>query len=566
MEEKNSRHNASEPMRVNSPCESLNPMDEPNFCPSPSASLETRDPADNGVGVTESEKKEPEDTTITYTKEENNDGDAEEPPYTIFRNWERYSITGIASFLAFYSSISVPIYLPALTDLERDFNVSTEKINLSIVTYTICQGLAPAFWSPLADRIGRRPVYIACLIVYIGACVGLALAPNYGVLLGMRALQAIGMATTVAIGGGVVGDLTLRKDRGSFIGIFSGFTLVGSAVGPLIGGGLVASFNWRAIFWFLVIAAGVTFVFVIIILPETGRFIVGNGQVKPRHFLNQAPSMILRNKVIPCQKQIPYEQGAEFALLVPPKKSSILRTFQIVLYKDVALALIPIGLHYTLWFMIITSQSTLLVSEYNFSAIHVGISYLANGAGSLFGSLGSGRIMTYLYERRSRKYKEKWAEQYGPDVPPKMSDFDIQSARLAPAQYVSAIILASSIIFGWTIQYGVHWIVPIIMTFFVSACSVFYINIGQCLMVDLFPEEGSTSSAALNVVRCLLCSVGLAVVDKMIVSLGAGGTFTLMSGIVFLSWGCIFLEMKHGQRWDHERRAKMGDSEEEKYI
>lgn len=65
--------------------------------------------------------------------------------------------------------------------------------------------------------------------------------------------------------------------------------------------------------------------------------------------------------------------------------------------------------------------------------------------------------------------------------------------------------------------------------------SVFHINLGQCLMVALFPEESLTASAVLNVVRCRLCAVGLAVLDRMIESLDAGGTFTLFSGIISLT-------------------------------
>lgn len=507
----------------------------------------------------EDEDEQEQEVVEEVEKGNNNNNNATgdgKPVYTIFRNWERYAITGIASFMSLYSSISVPIYLPALTDIEHEFHVTTEQINLTVVTYSIFQGLAPAIWSPAADHIGRRPVYIICVIVYICACVGLALAPSYGVLLGMRALQAAGMATTVALGAGVVGDLTTRADRGSFMGIFSGFTLVGSAVGPLIGAGLTSSFDWRAIFWFLVIAAGASFVLLVLILPETARFIVGNGLVKPQHPWNQAPSMILRGKLIPSQKQIPFEQGAQFALLVPPKKTSILRTFRIVCYKDVALTLAPIGLHYTLWFMIITAQSTLLQSEYNFTVLQVGISYLANGIGSILGSLVSGRIMNKLYQKDVRKFKQSWLEEHGPDIPPNMHEFDIQKARLKPAQVVSILVLGTSIIFGWTIEYKVHWIVPILMTFFISWGCVFYINLGTCLMVDLFPEEGSSASAALNVVRCLLCAAGLAAVDRMTDSLGTGGAFTLMSGLVFLSWICIFLEMKNGHRWDRERRAR----------
>ena len=481
------------------------------------------------------------------------------PPYTVFYQWERYFLVGFASYLAVFSSISVPIYLPALPDIETEFNITTEKINLTVVTYTIFQGLGPAFWCPISDRFGRRIVYMCCTIVYIAACVGLALAPSYGALLGLRALQAAGMAATVAIGSGVIGDITTRQERGGFVGIFSGFTLVGSAVGPIIGGALTSSFGtWRSIFWFLVIACGVSFVLLIVAYPETARFIVGNGSIKPRWFFAQSPIMILRGMFNSAMKQKTYstrEEAKEKGLLADTVKVSMISTFRIVCYKDVAMVLIPIGLHYTAWFMVITAQSTLLKEEYNFSVMNVGVSYLANGAGSLIGSLVSGRILDAIYKIHANRYKAEWEENY-PGTPVNMEEFDIQQARLSPAKYISTLVIATIITFGWTIQYHVHYMVPIIMTGLISFGSVFFISIGQCLLIDLFPGEGSTASAGLNVVRCLLCAIGLAVVDRMIKSLGCGGTFTLMAGILVLSWSCIFIEQKKGQKWDKERRDK----------
>lgn len=246
------------------------------------------------------------------------DSGALKEPFTIFSSGEKYALTLVASFLALFSSISVPIYLPVLTELEHVFHVTTEQINLTIVTYSIFQGVSPAFWGPLADNYGRRTIYPLCVIIYIGANIGLALASNYGMLLGFRCLQAAGMAAAVALGAGLVGDITQRKDRGTFVGIFSGLTLVGNALGPLIGAGLADAWGWRAIFWFLVISAGAALVILLLVLPETNRSFVGNGSVKPKFKWSLAPSMILlyKNKLIDYDVAVKEKRG----LLAPKKK------------------------------------------------------------------------------------------------------------------------------------------------------------------------------------------------------------------------------------------------------
>ena len=64
----------------------------------------------------------------------------------------------------------------------------------------IFQALAPSFWGPLSDLVGRRPVYVGTLIVFVGICIGLALAHSYAALLILRMLQAFGASSAIALG------------------------------------------------------------------------------------------------------------------------------------------------------------------------------------------------------------------------------------------------------------------------------------------------------------------------------------------------------------------------------
>lgn len=82
---------------------------------------------------------------------------------------------------------------------------------------------APMIWGTMADRWGRRPMFMGCMLVLSLACVGLALVPTnaYWLLMLLRCLQAAGSASTIALGAGVIADIATRSERGGFFGLFS---------------------------------------------------------------------------------------------------------------------------------------------------------------------------------------------------------------------------------------------------------------------------------------------------------------------------------------------------------
>lgn len=471
-------------------------------------------------------------------------------PHSIYSKNEKLFLVAMASFASFFSSVSSPIYLPAIPELEDYFNVTTEKINLTVTMYSIFQGLGPAFWCPLADSIGRRPVYIMCFITYIGANVGLALSRWYWMIFALRCVQAAGIASTVAIGAGLSADITTRQERGMYMGVFTGLGLIGNAFGPLIGGGLDKSLGWRAIFWFLVIAAGVMLTIMAVGLPETNRFLAGNGSVIPKHFVNKSPYIFLREKL----KGVPHQRYEDSGLKGHPLDPWYsLRLFR---YKDVIIVLIPNALHYTTWFMIITAQSSLLSERYNFSSDQIGLSYLASGIGGLIGSLSSGKMMQFYYKKCMDDYK---ARKEGASPEEEVKGFSIQKARLGITFIPSLGMVCACIIFGWTIQYNVHYVVPLLATAVASFTSVTLINMVSTLLVDLFPNDSASSTASVNLSRCLICAAGIAAVDSMMAAMGPGGAFTLMAGFCFLSMGFIILELHMGPKWARQRSNYDGD-------
>ena len=114
--------------------------------------------------------------------------------YSMFSKRKKRYVVLAASVGAVFSTLTAQTYLPALKVPANDFHVSVSKINLTVTTYLIFQGIAPMFIGAFADMLGRRPAYIICFVVYIAANIGLALSPNYASLLAVRCLQAAGIS------------------------------------------------------------------------------------------------------------------------------------------------------------------------------------------------------------------------------------------------------------------------------------------------------------------------------------------------------------------------------------
>jgi MFS family permease len=296
---------------------------------------------------------------------------AQEPLYSVFTQKQKIFIAVMATLSAFFSPLSANIYFPALNTLANDFHVTPSLINLTITTYQIMQGIAPSVTGDFGDQAGRRPAYIICFVIYLGANIGLALQNSYAALLVLRCLQSAGSSGTVALAFGVIADVTTTAERGIYMGLAFGGALLAPAIGPIMGGALSASLGWRAIFWFLTIFSGAYLAIYILVMPETNRKTVGNGSIKPRAWWNKSGlDMIkaMRNKA--GLGQAPEEDIPKIQWPRPWKIFIVFRE------KDVVLVLIFNAVINAALYDVLTSLPTQFASIYGLSITQIGLCYL----------------------------------------------------------------------------------------------------------------------------------------------------------------------------------------------
>jgi len=117
--------------------------------------------------------------------------------YSGFTAAEKWCIVAMVSYAAWFSTLISFIYYPAIHQLAQTFSVSVDKINLTVTSYMAMATVAPTLVGDAADVLGRRPVYMIALSLYIGTNIAIVLSNNYPALVGFRVLQALAISGTL---------------------------------------------------------------------------------------------------------------------------------------------------------------------------------------------------------------------------------------------------------------------------------------------------------------------------------------------------------------------------------
>lgn len=135
--------------------------------------------------------------------------------------------------------------LPTLADV---FGASFQQVQWVVIAYLLAITTLIVSVGRLGDTIGRRRLLLSGICLFTVASTLCGVAPTLALLIGARALQGVGVAVMMALTLAFVGE-TVAKDRtGSAMGLLGTMSAIGTAMGPSLGGVLIAGMGWRAIF------------------------------------------------------------------------------------------------------------------------------------------------------------------------------------------------------------------------------------------------------------------------------------------------------------------------------
>ncbi len=153
--------------------------------------------------------------------------------------------------LSAFPPVTTDIYLPALPQLTSDLHGTTAQGQITLAAFFLGLSLGQLVYGPWSDRIGRRPVLLAGVALYLATCVGCAMAPSMGIMIGLRFLQAIGASAAVVVSSAMIRDRFDHRESAKVLSITLLVRGLGPILAPILGGLIVTLGGWRTIFWVL---------------------------------------------------------------------------------------------------------------------------------------------------------------------------------------------------------------------------------------------------------------------------------------------------------------------------
>src|SRR5262249_16441757 len=146
------------------------------------------------------------------------------------------------------SSLGTSIANVALPTLAGVFTASFQDVQWVVLAYLLAITTLIVSIGRLGDIIGRRRLLLAGIFLFTAASVLCGIAPTLGLLIAARAAQGLGAAVMMALTMAFVGEAVPQARTGSAMGLLGTMSAIGTALGPSLGGVLIAELGWRAIF------------------------------------------------------------------------------------------------------------------------------------------------------------------------------------------------------------------------------------------------------------------------------------------------------------------------------
>jgi len=181
------------------------------------------------------------------------------------------AMTAVLAMLTALGPLSTDFYLPSLPEIASVMGTDVAGAQATLSAFLFGFAAGQVVWGPLSDRLGRRPVLLSGLCIFIAMTLACAFAPSIEALIGARFAQALGASGPIVLGRAMVRDLYEGPRAGRELARMGMIMGLVPAVAPVIGGVLQTAFGWRSTFLASLVFGLAVLAVVAAALPETLR-------------------------------------------------------------------------------------------------------------------------------------------------------------------------------------------------------------------------------------------------------------------------------------------------------
>ncbi|KAF2862414.1 MFS general substrate transporter [Piedraia hortae CBS 480.64] len=375
------------------------------------------------------------------------DWDGPDDPKNPF-NWSnkyKWLVTITTCWISILTGLPAGAYGAANDDMAREFHVSNNGfpyLTFATASWNVGAALFPLVFVPLSENMGRLPGYYASYLMFLVWLLPSALAPNYATLVITRFFGGGASSVSINLVGGSITDIW-KGDRARSLpmSIFGMTSVIGIALGPLVGGAINSGKNWRWMYWIqIIIDAGFLPLFILILRETRG-------------------DVILARKAQKLRKQGHTNAYAKSEL----DKTSVWDNIKISFKRPTRMLLTEfVVISFTIWvsfawgvlFLFQSSIPQVYKSLYGWGMFKTMLIQLALSIGAILATMLN-PIQDRLYLRSSARNRER------PGRP-------VPEARLYFSVPGSLIFTIGLFWYGWSAYKSVHWVVPAIGIAFVG--------------------------------------------------------------------------------------------------
>jgi len=309
----------------------------------------------------------------------------------------------------FMAALDTAIIGPAIPVLRAAFRVDNRAIGLVMSVFILFSLCSTALMAKLSDRYGRRPIYLASVACFALGSLLIALSPSFWLLVASRAVQGIGAGGITPTASAVVGDTFPPADRGRALGLIGATYGMAFVLGPPLAALLLVTLSWRWIFLINLPIAALVLVMGARVLPSLPAFGV-QAPLDRRGIL--VTFLLLTALVLGITHVVDEFSGV---LLWPGFLGAavVLLALLIGVERRAEQPLIPLNLFANRQLAVtyalalaagfgmgsIIFVSSIATTGYGVTASHVGFVLLPLVLGSMFGSMGAGRLLNRIGAR-----------------------------------------------------------------------------------------------------------------------------------------------------------------------